>query len=179
MKTRYSLLITLLGVGIAGAQMPAQVPATKAQVQKAQQVAPAKHASKVVPAERSTEPKPVDAAARPTEAPVRNASRRDPFLSPIVRADNGGAPCAGAGKKCLAVDQVVLRGVVRGPSGMIAVVESTGRKISYFLRENDPVFNGYVVKITADSVVFRENTSDNLGRPGTRDITKRVTAPAV
>jgi hypothetical protein len=57
------------------------------------------------------------------------------------------------------------------------VVESTGRKISYFLRENDPVFNGYVVKITEDSVVFREKTQDNLGRAGTREITRKI-APA-
>jgi hypothetical protein len=108
------------------------------------------------------------------------AAKRDPFVSPIVRAQVvKGTPCEGAGKKCLAADQVVLRGVVRAHNGMIAVVESTGRKISYFLRENDPVFNGYVVKITPDSVVFRENTSDTLGRQGTRDIIKRVSAPAV
>lgn len=108
------------------------------------------------------------------------AGRRDPFVSPIVRAEAvKGAPCEGVGKKCLAADQVVLRGVVRSPAGMIAVVESTARKISYFLRENDPVFNGYVVKITGDSVTFRENTNDSLGRTGTRDIVKRVSAPAV
>jgi len=111
---------------------------------------------------------------------ARETDRRDPFVSPIVRAQTGkGSPCTAAGKKCLAPDQVVLRGIVQAPQGMIAVVESTSRRISYFLRENDPVFNGYVVKITEDSIVFRENTSDTLGHTGTRDITKRVTAPAV
>jgi hypothetical protein len=115
-----------------------------------------------------------------TQPAAAKAGRRDPFVSPIVRAEAvKGAPCEGVGKKCLAADQVVLRGVVRSPAGMIAVVESTARKISYFLRENDPVFNGYVVKITADSVTFRESTNDSLGRTGTRDIVKRVSAPAV
>jgi len=121
-------------------------------------------------------------AQAPPSAPAAppKTSRRDPFVSPIVRAEAGKGPsCEGSGKKCLAADHVVLRGVVRAPSGMIAVVESTGRKISYFLRENDPVFNGYVVRITPDSVTFRESTNDTFGHQGTRDIVKRVTAPAV
>ena len=57
------------------------------------------------------------------------------------------------------------------------MVEQTGRKISYFLRENDPVFNGYVVRITEDTVVFRENTRDKLGRANTREVTRKI-APA-
>ena len=35
---------------------------------------------------------------------------------------------------------------------------------AYFLRENDPVFNGYVVKITGDSIVFKENVSGPAGK---------------
>jgi hypothetical protein len=50
---------------------------------------------------------------------------------------------------------------------------------AYFLRENDPVFNGYVLKITVDSIVFKETFHDKLGKPLTRDVTKSITAPAV
>ena len=35
---------------------------------------------------------------------------------------------------------------------------------AYFLRENDPVFNGYVMKITGDSIVFQETLQDRLGK---------------
>ena len=35
---------------------------------------------------------------------------------------------------------------------------------AYFLRENDPVFNGYVVKITGDSVVFQETRAGQAGQ---------------
>ena len=47
---------------------------------------------------------------------------------------------------------------------MIAVVVNSLNK-AYFLRENDPVFNGYVVKITGDSIIFKETLQDKLGKP--------------
>lgn len=50
---------------------------------------------------------------------------------------------------------------------------------AYFLRENDPVFNGYVVKITGDSVVFQETVQDKLGKSFTREVVKRISTPAV
>jgi Tfp pilus assembly protein PilP len=106
------------------------------------------------------------------------AAKRDPFISPIREQGPAGPNCS-TGKKCLAINAIVLRGIVKSQSGMIAVVEGASRRISYFLRENDPVFNGYVVKITPDTVVFRENVMDRLGRTGTRDVVMKVVAPAV
>ena len=41
------------------------------------------------------------------------------------------------------------------------------------------MFNGYVVKITGDTVVFRENVMDRVGKQGTRDIVMKVVAPVV
>jgi hypothetical protein len=73
---------------------------------------------------------------------------------------------------------VVLQGVVKTQEGMIAVVVNQARR-TYFLKENDPVFNGVVTKITGDSVVFRENVVDNLGKETTREVVKRVSAPVV
>ena len=107
--------------------------------------------------------------------PVNTASRRDPFVSPVVTIGATGSGCS-SGKRCLAIDQVALKGVVRSDSGMIAVVVNAMDK-AYFLRENDPVFNGYVLKITGDSVVFKETFHDRLGKPLTRDVTKTITRP--
>ena len=91
--------------------------------------------------------------------------KRDPFVSPISTASGGpvlpASNCA-SGKRCLVIDQLVLRGVVRTASGMIAVV-ANGINKAYFLHENDPVFNGYVLRITGDSVVFKENVVDRRG----------------
>jgi hypothetical protein len=71
-----------------------------------------------------------------------------------------------------------LRGVVHSENGFIAVV-SNGLNKAYFLRENDPVFNGYVVKITGDSIVFQETLQDRLGKTFTREVVKKITTPAV
>ena len=116
--------------------------------------------------------------SQPAPASKAATGKRDPFVSlAVVRAQQVGATC-GTGKRCLVIDQIALKGVVKTPSGMIAMVENTAKK-AYFLRENDPVFNGYVLKITGDSVIFKESTTDNQGRTVTRDVVKRVSAPAV
>jgi hypothetical protein len=102
--------------------------------------------------------------------------RRDPFISPVV-SHAGGSGCS-TGKKCLEIGAINLRGVVHSESGFIAVV-SNGLNKAYFLRENDPVFNGYVMKITGDSIVFHETLQDRLGKTFTREVVKKITTPAV
>ena len=101
--------------------------------------------------------------------------KRDPFFSPVVQQQGSG--CS-TGKKCLEIGAINLRGVVKSDTGFIAVVTNNLNK-AYFLRENDPVFNGYVVKITGDSVVFQETIQDKLGKPFTREVVKRIFTPAV
>ncbi len=102
--------------------------------------------------------------------------RRDPFVSPVV-SHTGGSGCS-TGKKCLEIGAINLRGVVHSEGGFIAVVSNSLNK-AYFLRENDPVFNGYVVKITGDSIVFQETVQDRLGKTFTREVVKKITTPAV
>jgi Tfp pilus assembly protein PilP len=102
--------------------------------------------------------------------------KRDPFFSPVVQ-QNAGSGCS-TGKKCLDIGQINLRGVVKAEAGFIAVVTNSLNK-AYFLHENDPVFNGYVVRITGDSVVFQETVQDKLGKSLTREVTKKITTPAV
>jgi hypothetical protein len=106
---------------------------------------------------------------------IHTAGRRDPFVSPVVAMGISGSGCS-AGKRCLTIDQIALKGVVKSEAGMIAVVVNAMDK-AYFLRENDPVFNGYVVKITGDSIIFKETFHDRLGKTLTRDVTKTITRP--
>jgi hypothetical protein len=108
---------------------------------------------------------------------INLTGRRDPFLSPVVNRSMVGSGCS-VGKRCLAIGEINLKGVVKSDVGMIAVVVNALNK-AYFLRENDPVFNGYVVRITGDSIIFRETVQDRLGKPFTRDVTKKITTPAV
>jgi Tfp pilus assembly protein PilP len=112
---------------------------------------------------------------KPAPRKISAAGRRDPFISPVVNMGAVGSGCS-SGKRCLTIDQIALKGVVKSDNGMIAVVVNAMDK-AYFLRENDPVFNGYVVKITGDSIVFKETFHDKLGKPLTRDVTKTISRP--
>jgi Tfp pilus assembly protein PilP len=131
--------------------------------------------------ETSAKPAPSVEALKGSELPKPEdkkwsmTGKRDPFFSPVVQANGSG--CS-TGKKCLEIGQINLRGVVKSENGFIAVVTNTLNK-AYFLRENDPVFNGYVVKITGDSVVFQETVQDKLGKTFTREVVKKIFTPAV
>ena len=122
--------------------------------------------------------KPVPDNTIPEEPRAININgRRDPFISPVVSRSMSGSGCS-TGKRCLAIDQINLRGVVKSEDGMIAVVVNALDK-AYFLHENDPVFNGYVVRITGDSVIFKETVQDKFGKPFSHEVTKKLLTPAV
>ncbi len=102
---------------------------------------------------------------------------RDPFVSPIVDRAHTPIVCTGSGKQCLEVGEVSLHGVVRGPTGFIAVVVNGDH--TYFLRENDPLANGLVERITKDSIILRERYFDDAGRSVTREVTRKLGASTV
>jgi hypothetical protein len=115
-------------------------------------------------------------APKPEDKKWAMTGKRDPFFSPVVQQATGSG-CS-TGKKCLEIGQINVRGIVKSEGGFIAVVTNSLNK-AYFLHENDPVFNGYVLRITGDSVVFQETYQDKFGKPLTREVTKTVVAPAV
>ena len=169
-------------VKVAVAKASAEKPAASASKAESKQSAKsAAVAAKVAaPAVSAPEPPAKSAAGtpakpKPEEKKWAMSGKRDPFFSPVVQQNGSG--CS-TGKKCLEIGAINLRGVVKSDSGFIAVVTNNLNK-AYFLRENDPVFNGYVVKITGDSVVFQETIQDKLGKPFTREIVKRIFTPAV
>src|SRR5438270_11902465 len=148
----------------AAAPKPAAKPVAKPAVAKAK--APAKPAAEAAAA-----------PAQGTGAPA-TSRRRDPFINPITAVHEGLSTACQGGKRCLEVTEIILRGIVRAPTGMIAVVENAAQR-TYFLRENDPIYNGFVQKITPDTVVFKEHFIDSLGRDNQREIVKTVNAPVV
>lgn len=179
-------LVTVAKTTPSKAEAPAKVaaPAAKTVAAKAAP-APKAVAAKAAPA-KAAAPAAAPAEATMAEAPKPQpkveqmkwamTGRRDPFFSPVVQQPTGSG-CS-TGKKCLEIGNINLRGVVKSDSGFIAVVTNNLNK-AYFLRENDPVFNGYVVKITGDSVTFQETVEDKLGKPFTREVVKRIFTPAV
>lgn len=117
--------------------------------------------------------------AQSTPARLPNPGKRDPFLSPLsAAAARAPAAACSTGKHCLVVDQIALKGIVQTKEGNIAMVEN-GAKHSYYLHENDSLFDGSVEKISNDSVTFRQESNDLLGRPVSKEVVKKVSAPAV
>jgi len=164
---------------------PTAAAAPKIAAKPAAAKSKAKSKVTLVHVDKPVAPKPVVAVedkktppdSKKPEKTYSSEGKRDPFVSPVVSRSVGGSGCS-AGKRCLAIDQIALTGIVKSDSGMIAVVVNALNK-AYFLRENDPVFNGYVVKITGDSIVFKETIQDKLGKPFEREVTKRIFTPAV
>ena len=150
----------------APAKLEATKPSAKAEVAKAADEKPAA-AGKTGEAAK---------APKAEEKKWAMNGKRDPFFSPVLQQTSSSG-CS-TGKKCLEIGQINVRGVVKSESGFIAVVTNSLNK-AYFLHESDPVFNGYVVRITGDSVVFQETFQDKLGKSLTREVVKRITTPAV
>jgi Tfp pilus assembly protein PilP len=170
-----------VAVAIAPAAKPVPVAAKAEPKQQAKTVVAAKAPAAasvpaVAPAKTAEAPKTAKPEEKkPEEKKWAMNGKRDPFFSPVVQQNGSG--CS-TGKKCLEIGAINLRGVVKSDTGFIAVVTNNLNK-AYFLRENDPVFNGYVVKITGDSVTFQETVQDKLGKPFTREIVKKIFTPAV
>ncbi len=183
MKAMKTIVTVMAVAGLAMAQTPTSKPKAPASQTVSGTAAPA---TKAAPAKKPAKKPVVSAVAKPGAAKPATpaqakapAGKRDPFVNPVVRTAAGpGGPMCSTGKRCLMVNEMVLRGIVKTQSGNIAVVSNQANR-TYFLKENDSVFNGSVVKITADSVIFRENVVDNLGRESTREVVKRVSAPTV
>ncbi len=125
---------------------------------------------------RSRAAQPVQSAAMDAK-PKHLKGERDPFVSPIVERTHEAAVCNGTGRQCLRVGEISLRGVVQSPSGFIAVVVNGDH--TYFLHDNDPLADGAVERITNNEIILREHSSDALGRPLTREVIRKLGAPAV
>ncbi|HYX70453.1 MAG TPA: hypothetical protein VE825_15060 [Terriglobales bacterium] len=189
MKMLKLIFVLLIAAGVALGQAPGKKNGSSKSKPgtAAASTAPAHQATKAA-APHATSPmapkpakhaaaKPPAAAPAPAAQAVAGRGKRDPFVNPVVARGPGPGPCAG-GKRCLAIDQLVVRGVVKAPKGWIAIVENPA-KTTYFLNDNDELYDGTVVKITGDSVVFKQNVLDTMGRTSTRQVEKKLSGPAV
>jgi hypothetical protein len=135
--------------------------------------------------QKSPGPK-VNQASKPAEPRYSDVSfkysnRRDPFLNPLLLKKNAktdvdeeesrGTPPPGIGGTFIA--QAALQGVSIRDSGRMAVVRgSDGR--TYFLKEGDRLFDGYLKTIEADSIRLVRETKMKSGKTLTQDVIKRL-----
>lgn len=148
----------------------------------------AKAAPKAAAARKSKVPTPADinklvakqeaspSQGAPEMAKTSGEKRRDPFVNPIVKVvATGPAQTCSGGKHCLTPAEIAIRGIVKSQNGWIAVVENSSRR-TYFLHEKDEIFNGTIERITKDSIIIRETGVDNVGKPTSREVVKRLPA---
>lgn len=124
------------------------------------------------------------AAAKPAAKPEGQSNeeigkgKRDPFISPVVtRIVGPGGPACTSGPHCLVIDQVTLQGTVKTEKGWIAVLANPAKKV-YYLRQNDAMFDGYILRIDGNSVVFKQDVLDAMGRKTQREVVKNVAPTA-
>jgi hypothetical protein len=104
------------------------------------------------------------------------AGRRDPFRSLLKGRDDGSTdrgprPEGIAG---LAVNEIDLTGIFELPEGPVAQVQTSDRDRSYLLRAGDKLYDGDVVSVSANEVVFRQILDDPTALTPFREVVKRL-----
>jgi Tfp pilus assembly protein PilP len=97
--------------------------------------------------------------------------RRDPFRSligPTPKLEPGQRP---AGVPGFLIDEVKLQGIFKTRQGMTAMVNGPDNK-GHLLRQGDKLLDGEVIRITATSVVFRQEVNDPTRIERYREVVK-------
>jgi hypothetical protein len=117
--------------------------------------------------------------------PYQSNNRRDPFFVPIQMNNNKsakivdeeeprGTPPPGIAGMFIA--QVSLLGVSTQSGGKIAIFRGSDKR-SYFLKQGDKLFDGYLKQIGADYVNLVRETKMKSGKLISQDMTKRLRTP--
>jgi len=178
-KTCACRVVILAGILLL---MPAALLAQKSEARKPAPQPPRAAA----PAARKPAPQAVKAEAPAAIAGVHYNSegRRDPFFNyqllknkvtenPDEEIPRGTAPPGIAG---MFMAQVKLLGIAASEENMTAVVGGTDGR-AYFLQEKDALFDGYLKKIEADSVILIRETRLRSGKVITQEVVKRLRTP--
>lgn len=87
--------------------------------------------------------------------------RRDPFRSLLVSSEEAGVKGQRPeGIPGLLIDEVNLIGIWKTPRGYIAQVQAADKQKSYPLHVGERLFDGEVVSISENEVVFRQKVED-------------------
>jgi hypothetical protein len=103
-------------------------------------------------------------------------NRRDPFKSLLLAADKpefrGPRP---EGVPGLLIDEIDLKGIYRTARGYVAQVNAANQKKSYLLKEGDQLYDGDVVSIGRNEVVFKQIVQDPTALKPFREVVKSLT----
>jgi hypothetical protein len=102
-------------------------------------------------------------------------NRRDPFKSLLAGPDRpeirGPRP---EGVPGLLIDEIDLKGIFHTSKGFVAQVLASNQKKSYLLKEGDQLFDGDVVSINKNEVVFKQVVQDPTALKPFREVVKSL-----
>ena len=99
--------------------------------------------------------------------------RRDPFVSLLKPVDATSAKTRPPGIAGFLIQEVALKGIVKGPKGYTAMLLGTNNS-SYFVTVGQRLYDGVVSAIDASSITFRQEVSDPLSTVKSRDVKKSL-----
>ncbi|HTR02636.1 MAG TPA: hypothetical protein VMN82_05515 [Thermoanaerobaculia bacterium] len=168
--TRTTLAALLLGLtaATAAAQAPAATPAPQ----------PTKPGAVIAPVPESPGQSMIEgeeSALAGRNYSYDPAGRRDPFRSLLVREQNKGGVERPPGIAGISIDDLVVHGIWKTKAGYVAQIRATDNK-SYLIRAGDLLYDGEVVRVAPNEVVFRQNINDPQSVKPFREITKQLNA---
>lgn len=170
MSARFAIAAGAVGLVLALAGPPAQ-----AQQSEDEPAVPAE-ATPVDPAER------IEEIFAEEEALLAGAAatsydpegRRDPFRSLLERNVVDDQRPRPPGVPGLLIDEIDLEGIFFKDGTWVAMVRAGSRETSYLLRAGDELFDGDVVRITLDEVVFKQVVNDPKIFKPFREVAKKL-----
>ena len=102
-------------------------------------------------------------------------NRRDPFKS-LLQASERSAPQGPRpeGVAGLLIDEIDLTGIFKTSQGFVAQVQASNKEKSFLIREGDQLFDGDVVNITRNEVVFKQIVNDPTVIKPFREVVKKL-----
>jgi type IV pilus assembly protein PilP len=104
--------------------------------------------------------------------------RRDPFQSligPAPKLQTGARP---QGPPGFLIDEIKIQGVVKTRAGLVAMINGPDNK-SYLVKIGDKVLDGEIIRITPNSIVFRQEVNDPTRIERFREVVKEIVSSEV
>lgn len=103
------------------------------------------------------------------------AGRRDPFKSLLAGSEvadlRGPRP---EGIPGLLIDEIVITGIFRTDAGYVAQVQSAESEKSFLLKQGDQLYDGDVVRIGGNEIVFKQIVQDPTALKPFREVVKTL-----
>ena len=132
-------------------------------------------AASAPPPSATPAPRP-DLPTPPANFEYRPEGRRDPFMN-LSRSGSVATPESGAprptGAAGLAVDELLVRGIVQSQGAYVAMVSGPEGR-TFTIRAGSKLFDGTVRAITPEAVVILQQVSDPLSLQKQREVRKAL-----